>query len=83
MATGCLKRINAVNTLFLQEFAISVQREYSRRNPKPVHQPKYITLRYGINYFKYRGTKIWNRYKALYFLATTQTADKNIEWSCV
>ena len=60
IATEFYKCMNQINPLYLQEFSNPIHTEYSLRNQRPVYQPKCRTIRYGINSFRYKGSKIWN-----------------------
>ncbi len=60
MATEFYKCMNSLNPTYLQDMVTTIKTEHTLRNPKPVQQSKSKTVTHGINYFRYKGSKIWN-----------------------
>ncbi len=61
MATEFYKCMNSLNPTYLQDMVTTINIEYTLRNPKPVQQPKCKNITHGINSFRCKGSKIWNR----------------------
>ncbi len=60
IATEVYKALNELSPKYLQGIIEKSDCDYNLRASSPLTQPKCNTVSYGLNYFRYKGPKIWN-----------------------
>jgi hypothetical protein len=60
LMTEVYKIINKQGPTYLHWLLKTKDSSYNTRNPNMLEQPKYNTVKYGLNSLKYQGARMWN-----------------------
>ena len=78
VALETYKTINKQNPQFLQDLFVPKENHYGLRNGSQMIQPKVRTEKYGLNSFRYQGSKLWNSLPPDMKLAASASIFKNL-----
>ena len=80
VALETYKTINKQNPQFVQDLFVPKESHYDLRNCSQMIQPKVRTEKYGLNSFRYQGSKLWNSLPPDMKLADYASIFKNLLW---